>query len=399
MQQRESRGYCAIVHGSTSGSAMLVRKSAPSLATGSPGVQHPPHERIRLALPPYVCSGIQGIMRIVALFAMAGLYGAGPVSQARPDRWILVYKGGSQSPAYSVNDLLHLVSAVDTSGQPRSWLCTGAVLLALRATSGRNYYPLPDGAPADGDDWTKYLDSLFARGGPLVHLDSAVALIDAAVGTPGRRLAVAIMIPYPHPRSDSLRFNGQSYRLSSDLGRGAAVTAYVHEVERRFNGLKAPHLSFQAFYWLNEGVTAVDTALVPKVSSEVHRLGARFLWIPSFGAAGAARWRVLGFDQAWLQPNYFFHPDVPVTRLDTTVAIARASGMGLEIEFDRRMFTSWQFRDRLEPYLAALEDAPDLRAGPLAIYDGAGTLYALARAKDGWHRALYERFVAVLQGS
>jgi hypothetical protein len=336
--------------------------------------------------------------RTAALFALVGFSGTVPVSQRGPDRWILVYKGGWPRPAYSVDDFVHLVSAVDSGGQPTSWLCTGALLLELRATSGRNYYPFPDGTPADGDDWTRYLDSLFVHGGPLIRLDSAVALIDSAVGTPGRRLAVAIMIPYPHPRSEPVRFDGQSYLLSSNPGRAAAVNAYMRQVERRFADLKPPHLVFDAFYWLDESVTALDTGLVRNVSGEVHRLGARFLWIPAFGATGAVGWRVLGFDQAWLQPNYFFHPDVPETRLDTAMAQARSAGMGLEIEFDRRMFTSWQFRDRLEPYLAALEDAPDLRAGPLAIYDGGGALYVLARAKDRWHRALYERLVTVLRG-
>ena len=375
-----------------------MRKRAGSSGLGSPRLRHLAHGRTPLLLP-YLGTAIRTIARTVAFLGLVSLHGAGPVAQIGPDRWILIYKGGWPRPAYSVGDLVHLVSVVDTGGKPRSWLCTGALLLELRATSGRNYYPLPDGPPADGDDWTKYLDSVFARTGPLVHLDSAVALVDAAVGTPGRRFAIAIMIPYPHSRSDSLRFNGQSYLLSSDLGRAAAVSAYVHEVERRFNELKPQHLLFQAFYWLNEGVTSLDSGVVRKVGAEVHRLSAQFLWIPAFGATGAAQWRVLGFDQAWLQPNYFFHPDVPATRLDTAVARARAAGMGLEIEFDRRMFTSWQFRDRLEPYLAVLEDARDLRAGPLAIYDGAGALYVLAGSKDGWHRALYERLVAVLQGS
>src|SRR5205807_539995 len=141
-----------------------------------------------------------------------------------------------------------------------------------------------------------------------------------------------------------------------------------------------------------------DTGLVPRVAADIHSLGSRFLWIPSYGAAGAERWRAFGFDDAWLQPNYFFHADVPSTRLDSAVARARGADMGIELELDRRMFGGdWHFADRLLPYLSVLEAAPDLRRRSIAIYEGAGALFQLARSKDLWHRAMYQRLVDVLK--
>jgi hypothetical protein len=98
-----------------------------------------------------------------------------------------------------------------------------------------------------------------------------------------------------------------------------------------------------------------------------------------------------------LQPNFFFHPDVPVVRFDSAVTRARAAHMGLELEFDRRLFTDTLFRDRLTPYLATLEKAPDLRNRPIAIYEGGGALIQLARSADAHHRSLYRRLVAVLR--
>ena len=71
--------------------------------------------------------------------------------------------------------------------------------------------------------------------------------------------------------------------------------------------------------------------------------------------------------------------------------------MGIELEFDRRMFESWQFADRLEPYLGLLESAPDLRGRPIAIYEGGGALLRLARSRDAWHRSLYQRLVTALR--
>lgn len=328
------------------------------------------------------------------LGALAASSGA---AQTAPARWVLVYTGGPQRPAYSVDDLIHLLAVVDTMGRPTGWLCDGAILLEFHAVSGRYFMPWVNGTAAGGEDWSAYLDSLFQRGGPLARLDTAAAAIGPALGTAGHRVGVVIMVPYPFVARDSLRFEGRAYPQNSDGGRAAAAGAYVRSVTRRFRGLGLSHVDLAGFYWLNEGITASDTGLVPKVAADIHSQGSRFYWIPSYGAAGAERWRAWGFDDAWLQPNYFFHPEVPATRLDSAVTRARAAGMGLELELDRRLFDGgWQFADRLLPYLSAFEAAPDLRRHSIMIYEGAGALMQLARSKDAWHRAMYGRLVGVL---
>lgn len=325
---------------------------------------------------------------------LAGLMFSHAAAQAPPERWVLVYSGGTHRPAYAVDDLLHLLAVVDTSDRPTAPLCNSVIMTEFQAVSGRFYMPWTNGTPATGADWSLYIDSVFSTTGPLARLDSAAALAPHA---PDRRLPVAIMVPYPNPKADTLRFAGREFNMASDSGRVESVAAYLHEVVRRFQGAALPHLSISAFYWLNEGVVDSDTNVVAKVAQVVHRLGIRFLWIPSWGAANAVRWRTLGFDEAWQQPNYFFHPDVSTTRLDSAVARARSAGMGLELEFDRRLFSDPKFADRLEPYLSTFEKTPDLRRKSIAIYEGAGGLIQLSRSRDIVHRALYRRLAAVLQ--
>jgi uncharacterized protein DUF4855 len=324
-------------------------------------------------------------------------------AQGTPARWVLVYTGGPQRPAYSTDDLIHLLAVVDTSGRPTGRLCDGVMLVEYEATSGRYYMPWPNGKVANGDDWTRYLDSLFQRGGALIRLDSATAAVERALGNTGGRTNVVVMVPYPPPSKDTLRFEGRSYPLDSDVSRAAAAGAFIHSVRGRIDSMRLAHLTLSGFYWMNEGITAADTALLPQVASNVHALGLRFYWIPSFDAPGAARWHALGFDDAWLQPNYFFHPDVPATRLDSALARAETAGMGIELELDRRMFGlfggGWQFADRVLPYLSAIEASPALRQRSIAIYDGGGALQLLARSRDAWHRAMYERLVDVLTTS
>jgi len=317
-------------------------------------------------------------------------------SEPVPRRSVLLYAGGAGRRHYSVSDLMDMVGAVDTADQLLGWLCHGAILLELRAASGRNYYPLP-GVAAHGEDWNAYLDSLFTPGGVLPTLDSAVAIISARRGPVPGGFRVALMIPYPARVSDTVWVGRRPFLLAGPDGRRSVVEAYVGEVERRFGAARLSHLKLFGYYWLNEGILSDDTLLVQLTSAVVHERARRFLWIPSFHAPGSREWRRYGFDFAWLQPNFFFHPEVAVTRLDTALADARAAGMGLEIEFDVRMFNDWRFSDRLAPYLSLLQSAEDVRAMPITIYEAGGALIHLARSHDPWQRALYARLVAALR--
>ena len=330
-------------------------------------------------------------MLVAATLAAAAYSGAGTIGcgEVTPSRWVLVYSGGPKRPAYTVDDLRRLLSVVDTTGRSVGPLCDGVILTEYQAVSGRYYMPWTNGTPATGADWTQYLDSIFAAGGPLSRLDSAAARLGP--------IRVAIMVPYPHPRVDTLRFVGREYSMARDADRAASVETYLREVDRRLHGLTLPNLSVSAFYWLNEGVLDSDTAVVSRVAKAVHEMGMRFLWIPSWGARNATNWSSLGFDQAWQQPNYFFHSEITPARIDSALDRARSAEMGLEIEFDRRLFSDPKFADRLQPYLTALEKAPDLRRKPIALYEGAGALIQLSRSAEAAHRALYDRLVAVLR--
>ena len=332
--------------------------------------------------------------------ATASLAGQTPKTSAGPARRsVLVYTGGPGRPGYSIDDFVHTVSFVDTAGRANAWLCDGAIFLEYHAPSGRYMMPWTEGyLPSTGDDWVTYLDSVFAVTGPVARLDSAVGTVTSTVGGIASPFSLTVMIPYPDPRSDTLRFGGRLYHFRVDRDRATAVDSYVSEVKSRIGGLHLRYLTFTGMYWLREGIPSTDSALVTLVSASLHRQSLQFVWIPAWGAAGAEKWRLFGFDQAAQQANYFFHWDVPVTRLDSALASARAAQMGLEIEFDRRMFgPNWEYWDRLEPYLSAVASAPDFRAKPIVIYDGAGALMQLARSRDAWERALYERLAAVLR--
>lgn len=326
----------------------------------------------------------------------------GPFPTIQPGRWVLAYAGsakGGIGTTYTVDDFTRLVAAVDSSGRPLAWLSTGMVFLQLYAPSGRTFTTWIGGNPATGADWTEYLDSLFVPTGALARLDSAVGMLARVI--PGSRGAfpVALMIPYPEPRSDTVRFTGITYDLHASAGRVAAVAAYVRDVQSRFGAARYAHLQLDGFYWLSETVRPADSATVVAVAGEIHRDGFRFLWIPYYFAAGLDHWRQLGFDEAWLQPNAFFNLQVSSLRPDSAAHRALALGLGVELEFNARLYTNPDYADRLAPYLEMLEQYPALRERSVAAYDGQGALIHLSRSAVPRDRALYARLVHVLTAS
>jgi len=312
---------------------------------------------------------------------------------------LLVYAGSRKDhiPPYSVSQFERLVTHVDSARQPQYWVFTGAIFLHLYAPSGRVFTTWIGGDPATGADWTEYLDSLFVPGAALSRLDSAVAIASAALGPPAVPFRVSIMVPYPDPSVAGVEFDGQIYDFGNAAGRGDAAAAYIHDVVRRFQAAGYLHLRLDGFYWLLEQAPESDVDVITRVAGDVHGEGLRFLWIPYYTAQRWNAWRDLGFDAAWLQPNYFFDPALPQTRLDSAAARAEQDGMGLEVEFDGRLWGDSMYCDRLQPYLATLANQPQLLAREIAVYDGGNGLLHLSFGRQLTDRALYQALGDVLR--
>jgi len=182
-----------------------------------------------------------------------------------------------------------------------------------------------EAAPAHSSDWFRYLDELFLCNRNLDALAQSVRLSSA----PG--VDVWIGLPYPNPQV-----------FSSEARRIAAVHAWIEACLTMWcRSHFYPALRLRGFYWLQEslyytGPEVDDRRLIRAVNRLIHRLRAdgkplTSIWIPYQGANGWDEWRELGFDLAFLQPNYYFQPE---KRLETAAANAWQQQMGLEMEFD-----------------------------------------------------------------
>jgi hypothetical protein len=199
---------------------------------------------------------------------------------------------------------------------------------------------------------------------------------------------------YPEAKADSVTVFGSTYRFINPAEQARASAAYVHAVVARFDSSHFTNLQLRGFYWLHEEIHGQEEQVVPLVAKAVHDEGKEFFWVPFYTGWGVESWKQWGFDEAWLQPNYFFNLKVAESRLDSSVDRARRLGMGIELEFDGRAYSNPSYYDRLDAYLRVLGQAPDLQSRAVLVYEGGGGLVSLSRSHVKRDQDLYQRFVA-----
>jgi hypothetical protein len=317
------------------------------------------------------------------VLAITGCALAGPSAPAPTprQRWYLAYDGDPRFD-YAVIDYQTILSGGPHASEcPAGQLFSGVVLLALQSHSGRWFAEWMPNAGRQGvataDDWVSYLHELTSAGGALRRIDSAAASL---------RLRTPVDISVMIPATASAEGGGPA-------GLKPTIATELVQLRERLRDAGLTHVRLRAAYWLEESVPPARRATVREVSSEARAAGLEFLWIPYFAAEGVAEWRSLGFDAAWLQPNFFFRPELPPSRLDSAAVRASSLGMGLELEFDHRLIDHPAFAERLAPYLATVRSRA---TEPLAVYDGAGTLFRLLEDDAPLSKELSRELIALL---
>lgn len=308
--------------------------------------------------------------KTIASAVLVSVLGVSPVLG---QRWILVYAGHGRH--YGAEQFQHMLYPEGVK-QP---IFDGIVTLDISSPQGHSFTSWAKGPPSTGDYWA-YLDSLFSPASPL-------SVADSIVRAHSDTLLLAVMVPYP------LGKTGRSPPSDSRIG---FLGDYLTRADSLFAARGYRALRLWGYYWLPEAVSGGDTVIVQRFTTLAHWQGLKALWMPTFVGGSELDWRRLGFDAAFLQPNYFFYPAVSATRLDSAVNRALSVEMGFGIEFDKRLLSDTVFRKRLEPYLVALEQGPGSTIRKIAVYDGAGALAQIAVSQDPYLSALYRRLVARL---
>lgn len=326
---------------------------------------------------------------------------SGSPAAAGAKRIALIYNGKGHRNWRS-GDFTPLLSYTNRDGRPLGPMFDSFLLLALKLETGHAICP-GFGPPADREALLTYMDQrLFGGRNDLRTLDDDAEQVKKSLHAPGMRWKVFLTIPYPDPRMHTfgpVSPGGKSLDLAGETDRLQMVRWYMREATRRWDAAGYRNLDLVGWYWIHEASKGPDLTLLPRVGDMVRSKGGRFLWIPYNGAAGAARWRELGFDAAVYQPNYAFEKyQGPEDLLHYAADFARENGMGVEIEVESGLWKIPEYRKRYEAYLRVGREKGYQKA-LLAWYMGTHVLLEMAHSNDPLERRLYDdtyRFIAGL---
>lgn len=318
-----------------------------------------------------------------------------PFSQLRPSLptdLLLVYQGGVQRPRWTVSRFSPYVTYRDPQTGKEQWLFDGFLFIEFQDGRGHTYEQYSGLKHANKEQWAWLLQRNFANNDGIPNLEKAVEAAANRIGPPTRRRQVILTLPAPQPgQTDWGGLNGRPIDFHNKADRLAACAWYLDAALQRWKELAPGELDLAGFYWVAEQVPHTND-LFPELSQLVHARGKEFFWIPYWQPKSRlADWRSFGFDEACLQPNYFFHPSLSAGRLQNACDFARGHGMGLEMEFDGRMISDPAvFEPRFHAYLEAYTRNGVRDSAAMAWYEGGGALYQLCVSQNPRLRADYD---------
>jgi hypothetical protein len=314
----------------------------------------------------------------------------------RMENMLLAYSGAyGERGTWTSKDFLPMVGYMSQDGKILDQMFDTVLFL-----------PYPN-LPSTKEGWESYLNDLFRPGRQLDALNEAMREYNKRRGTlyiSPIAENVVLALPYPDPAQtnfgklkedqDSLSFNAsavgedRAYRY-----RKQALEWYFQKLKQRWEQADFRYLKLEGIYWYHELIDDAvprERQLIRETAEMVHNEALRFYWIPYFGATGLAEWRELGFDYAFVQPNFYNDKPIPVDRIEATLEVANKYGMGIEIEGDERMYRDPKFYQTYYNQLIAAHKLGIDKEKVHAYYYGSKTLLEAVFSKDPVLRAVYD---------
>ena len=277
---------------------------------------------------------------------------------------------------------------VDENGKPH-WLFDGFLFLEIKNGKGRGFASYYEKEGARKQEWTKLLDDYLKPGEVICALNDCVGEAREKNPKKFKKKKVVIGLPEPIPnQKDWGEINGKQMDFSNVEDRLAACHWFVDTAIEKFKEAKLKNLELVGFYWIAEEATNSRT-LAHDVGDYIRSKKMNFNWIPYFNSDGYKEWKTLGFDIAYLQPNYFFNKKVPYSRLDEACKLAAENEMCMEMEFDGRALKKGDFGSRLVDYMNAFEEHGVFNNLPVAYYQGGTAFYDLFHSDEPEDNQLY----------
>jgi hypothetical protein len=350
---------------------------------------------------------------------------------------ITLGRHNANPPAWTADRFASHVSYTDEGGKAHwlfdSFLCIDS-FDPVRGLS----YTLTNGSPSSvKDSWQDLLDLWLGDDGAVKKLDEAVLQASAALGEPARPRYVIMSLPDPvmfrnfaDKGSSTVywgKLNGRDLDFSKPEDQEAAYQWYMDECRKRFSQLDLRHVELCGFYILSEelhlspdfyssfGLNGVESetfnwrykhweVIVPWAAAYAHSCNEGLWWIPYHMAPGYKLWKELGFDMAFMQPNYYWDNGDVSHPLSKTAEALKRYRMGIELEFEyslvaevmadgrsgpdgsgKMVFTKADvpmLRGRVREYMQAYKDTGLYGVLPIAVYSGTDAWHQLAVSQD-----------------
>lgn len=306
---------------------------------------------------------------------------------------VLIYHGGVHRPMEWTREQFDPYVTYEDEKGGKNWFFDGFLFLEFKDGQGRGFAPGYVDKHARKTEWEWLMDRHFGEATAFAGLDASIESHISEIGSPPFKHKVVMGLPSPIPgQKDWGQLNEEWLDFTKRADRLKAAYWFIDTFIQRFEAQNYKHIELDGFYWVDEDV-AKNEDLLNDLGDYIRKGDNRFYWIPYWRAKGNNRWKELGFDFAWQQPNHFFNSGVPDSRLDVTCEFGREHGMGMEMEFDGRALahSPTGFRSRLEAYIDYFEKNLVYRYASIAYYEGGNGIYHFSKSNDPLDKQLLGR--------
>ncbi|WAH41695.1 DUF4855 domain-containing protein [Alicyclobacillus fastidiosus] len=326
----------------------------------------------------------------------------GPMSPTSPGdagihNMLLVDTGANGAEGtWSTSDFLPMIGDVNSVGQMTSPLFDTMLFLPYGSVNNTV------------TGLTNYITDLFEPNQQLSALDQAVAQSNQMLNRPDYKEKVVLTIPYfGYGTHDFGEISGQDVNFAGSGADPNALTAresamqwYLQTLMAKWQAADFQHLQLAGIYWDEEQyhtTTPGEFSYLQYGVNQVHQLKLPLFWIPFYGADRTDAWQTLGFDAAWIQPNYVEQgASADEVRISNAMETAKQSGMGIEVELTGLDATNQQLYDTFLNKLTVEGFGHDQVTH--AFYDGSKLLVTAAESTDPTQRAAYDATAAFIEG-
>ena len=273
--------------------------------------------------------------------------------------------------------------------------------------------------------WQELIDYWFDKDNGINALEEAVKEAAQRMGTPPSKRKVIFSFPNPviyrlyDKTNESTVYwgelNGRELDFSVGKDRVDACKWFIDQVRRKFDEANYQYVELAGFYIISEEIVvspAVEDGwnhelkrseeVVPPVAEYLHALNECLCWIPYNRAGGYKRWKQVGVDYAYMQPNHFWDDkgERPLPRFFSDI---KAHDLAMEFEFDEALLEGKPncdvYKKRFREYMSNAKSEGIYGKQPLSYYHGTNGFYDLWASPAEKDQELYHEFCQFVIGN